>query len=121
MTKQKTISAIIILVLLAGNILLAAKYYVAKKELRQTQSALAAQQTNEKILSFTNLFIEEVLKADTEVSFETRLELENAVRNLDDPEILAQWQKFTKAQTQDDAQAEVKNLLGELISKIKVK
>jgi hypothetical protein len=80
---------------------------------------LQTQTTNEKVLEFTNLFIEKVLKAQTEVGFETRLKLENAVRNLNDEEILAQWQKFTESKTEAGAQEEVKNLLQMLVSKIK--
>jgi hypothetical protein len=85
---------------------------------------LESQKTNEKVLDFTKLFIEKVLKAETEVDFETRLKLENAVRNLGDEEILTQWQKFTESKTEAEAQEEVKNLLEMLlemlVNKIKV-
>jgi hypothetical protein len=119
MKNQKIILTAIIIVLLLGNVFLGLKYLADKKEAQKSQAALFIQQTNDKVLSFTSLFIEKVLKADSEVNFETRLELENAVRNLGDQEILAQWQKFTEAQTQDEAQSEVKNLLGLLVEKIK--
>ena len=118
MTKQKTILIIIILLLLASNVFLGFKYFSVQKEVKQTQSTLEIQQTNEKILDFTKLFIKKVLKAETEIDFETRLQLENAVRNLDDEKILAQWQKFTESKTESDAQQEVKNLLELLINKI---
>ena len=95
------------------------RYSAAQQELKQTQEALAVKKTNEKILDFTKLFIEKVLKAEGEIDFETRLSLENAVRGLDDGEILARWQKFTESQTEADAQTEVKNLLELLVSKIK--
>lgn len=118
MNKQKII-LIIILILLAGVIFFGFKYFAAQKELQQTQTALEAQKTNEKVLDFTKLFIEKVLKADTEVDFETRLQLENAVRNLEDEEILAQWQKFVESKTETRVQEEVKNLLEMLVSKIR--
>lgn len=118
MNKSKTI-LIIILVLLAGNIFLGVKYFSVVKELRQTQAALETQKTNEKVLDFTKLFIGKVLKAEIEVNFETRLNLENAVRNLNDEAILAQWQKFVGSKTEVQAQEEVKNLLEMLINKIK--
>ncbi|MCK4453919.1 hypothetical protein KAU51_01045 [Candidatus Parcubacteria bacterium] len=118
MNKLKTIFTIIILVLLVGNIFFGVKYFAVQKELQQTQIALETQKTNEKVLDFTKLFIEKVLKAKTEVDFETRLKLENAVRNLDDEEILAQWQKFTESETENEAQEEVKNLLEMLVNKI---
>jgi len=120
MSKPKII-LILVLVLLAGNIFLGVKYFSVVKELRQTQTALQTQTTNEKVLEFTKLFIEEVLKAETEVNFETRLKLETAVRNLGDEEILNQWQKFVDSKTEAGAQEEVKNLLEMLINKIKVK
>ena len=118
MVNRKTISTIIILILLAGSVFFSVKYIALQKELRQTQAALDVQKTNEKVLDFTKLFIEKVLKAETEVDFETRLNLENAVRNLGDEEILAQWQKFIESKTEVQAQEEVKNLLEMLVNKI---
>jgi cobalamin biosynthesis Co2+ chelatase CbiK len=118
MKKQNIILIVLILFSTAGNIFLSSKYFNAKKELDQVRTTLKSQQKNENILVFTRLFIEKVLKATGEVDFETRLQLENSVRNLGDQEILNQWQKFTNAQTQEDAQREVKNLLGLLVGKI---
>jgi len=120
MNRSKTI-LIIILILLAGNIFLGIKYFSVVKELRQTQTALQTQKTNEKVLEFAKLFIKDVLKVETEVDFETRLKLETAVRNLGDQEILNQWQKFVDSKTEAEAQTEVKNLLEMLINKIRVK
>ena len=81
---------------------------------------MQTQKTNDKVLEFTKLFIGKVLKAKTEVDFETRLKLENAVRNLEDKEIMIEWSKFIESKTEDGAQEEVKNLLEMLINKIKV-
>jgi len=120
MNKPKT-TLIIILILLAGNVFLGVKYITLVKELRQTQTALQTQTTNEKVLEFTKLFIKEVLKAEDEVNFDTRLKLETAVRNLGDKEILNQWQKFVNSKTEAEAQKEVKNLLEMLVSKVKVR
>jgi len=116
---DKVICVVFILILLAGSVFFWMRYSAAQQELEQTQEALAVKKTNEKILDFTKLFIEKVLKAEGEIDFETRLSLENAVRGLDDGEILARWQKFTESQTEADAQTEVKNLLELLVSKIK--
>jgi len=114
------ILSIVVLILLAGNFYFAFKYFAVQKELGQTQTLLETQQTNEKVLEFTKLFIEKVLKAETEVDFETRLKLENAVRNLEDEELLNQWQKFTDSKTEEEAQREVKNLLEMLVSKVQI-
>lgn len=119
MNKQK-ITLIIILILLIGNIFSGYKYFASQKELEATKATIKTQQINEKTLDFTKLFIEKVLKAETEVDFETRLKLENAVRDLEDNEILAQWQKFVESKTETEAQTEVKNLLEMLVNKIKV-
>ena len=119
MENKKTILIIIILILLAGNLYLGFNYLNIQKELRQTQIALQTQTTNEKVLEFSKLFIKEVLKAETEVNFDTRLKLETAVRNLGDEEILNQWQKFVDSKTETGAQEEVKNLLEMLVNKVK--
>lgn len=119
MNKPKII-LILILILLAGNVFLGVRYFSVVKELRQTQAALEIQKTNDKVLEFTKLFIAKVLKSKTEVDFETRLKLENAVRNLGDEKILVQWSKFVESKTETDAQENVKNLLETLMSKIRV-
>jgi hypothetical protein len=46
--------------------------------------------------------------------------LENAVRNLNDENILSQWQKFTESKTEAGAQEEVKNLLEILVGKVRI-
>jgi Na+-transporting NADH:ubiquinone oxidoreductase subunit NqrC len=109
---------IIVLILLISNAYCAVKYFAVQKELQQTQTVAETKQTQKQILEFTKLFIEKVLKAETEVDFETRLNLENSVRNLEDEEILAQWQKFVESKTEANAQEEVKNLLEMLVNKI---
>src|SRR4030042_427533 len=109
MSNQKTI--LITLVLLVACVFSGFKYFTVQKELAQTQAVLETQKTNEKILDFTKFFIEKVLKAETEVDFETRLKLETEVRDLGDEEILSQWQEFTESKTEAEAQEKVKNLL----------
>ncbi len=119
MSKQKTIWTLC-LVLILGNVFFGTKYFTLHRELRETKAALQTETINEKILSFSKLFIGKVLRAENEVDFETRLNLENSVRNLQDEEILAAWQKFTRSDTEREAQTEVTNLLGLLMEKIKV-
>ena len=117
---RNLIFVVIILFLLAGNVYFAVQYSAVKKELAETRIELQTKEFNEKILNFTSLFITKVLKAEGEVDFETRLNLENAVRNLGNEEILSRWQKFIGSETEVEAQTEVKNLLEMLVSKIKV-
>lgn len=116
--NKRTIVFVAIVVLFVGNVFLASQYYVSLINLQAKDSLLSAYQRNVEILSFTQLFIEKVLKAESEVSFEDRLKLENAVRDIGNKDILEQWNKFTESKTEAQAQIEVKNLLGLLINKI---
>ncbi len=118
MSKAKLLVILLVLILLAGDAFLGVKYFTARTELGRVKALLSVKTTNNKVIEFTKLFVDEVLKAQTEVDFETRLELENAVRNLKDEAILAQWQKFTESKTEAEAQVEVKNLLDILVNKI---
>ena len=110
---------VLAVILLVGTVFFGVRYFAIQKELRATKSSLETQITNGKVLEFAKMFIDKVLKADKEVDFETRLKLETAVRNLSDEEILVQWQKFTEAKTEIQAQAGVKTLLEILVNKIK--
>lgn len=118
MSKQKIILIIIISILVAGNVLLGVSYFFTQKKLQTTIQQLKNQRNNEKIINFARLFIDKVLKAEKEISFEDRLKLENDVRDLDDNEVLTQWEKFIASKTETDAQQEVKNLLELLLKKI---
>ena len=117
--SKSTLLIIIILLLLALNVVFVMKYSNFQKELKIARQALESQESNDEVLDFTKLFINKVLKAEGEIDFETRLQLENSVRILDDTEILAQWQEFIGSETEVKAQQEVKNLLELLVSKIK--
>ena len=118
MPNQRIFILSLIVILFAGNILLAGQYYVSLKNLQATNGLLQTYQHNEKVLSFTKIFIEKVLKAEAEVSFEDRLKLENAVRDINNKDIFDQWQKFIDSKTEAQAQQEVKNLLELLVNKI---
>jgi len=119
MSRRKIIFTIVILLLVAGNVFLGYKCFTDEKQIKESQQILASQKFNNQILAFTQLFIQKVLKAQNEIDFETRLKLENAVRDLDDESILAQWEKFTGSKTETEAQDNVKLLLELLVSKIK--
>lgn len=113
-------SIVLISLLVAANFMWGFYYFSQRKELAETRALVKSQDVNVKVVDFSRLFIDDVLRAKGEVDFETRLKLENAVRGLDDKDVLAQWSKFINAKTGDDAQAEVKNLLGLLMAKIRV-
>lgn len=72
---------------------------------------------NQRTLEFLSLFIKKILKAEKEVDFDTRLMLENKVRELNDKEILEAWNKFVNSKSEDEAQKNVKDLLDILVDK----
>jgi hypothetical protein len=118
LVPKKTIILIaVILILVAGNVYFGLNYFLVSKEVKEVREDLKKQQLNTKIINFSRLFVEKVLKAEKDISFEERLGLENAVRDLNDKEILSQWEKFTESKTESEAQENVKNLLDVLTKK----
>jgi len=109
---------IIVVLLLVGNVFFGFNYLKLTSDLRAARQEQTKVETNTKVIDFASLFIKKVLQANTEVDFETRLSLENAVRDLKDEEILAEWQNFIGSKTEIEAQNSVKKLLGILIDKI---
>lgn len=118
MTAIDIVASIVIAVLVMTNVFMYLSYSSAKEGLKIRQERQVLSVVNEKILTFTKLFIEKVLKAQGEIDFETRLKLESAVRELEDEKILASWQKFTNSATEKQAQDSVKELLSLLVDKI---
>ncbi|GIW66667.1 MAG: hypothetical protein KatS3mg095_0565 [Candidatus Parcubacteria bacterium] len=112
---KKIVIAIIILLLF--NFYFAWKYFNSQKALSQISSVYS--EINQDVFNFTKFFIENVIKTDNEVNLETRLKMENDVRNLNDKEILDKWDKFVNSKTEDEAQKNVRELLLILVEKIK--
>ena len=117
-SKKNVILTIIILMLVFGNIFFAVKYFLQIIETEKLQKETTRQKTNVKVINFLSLFIQKVLRTDKEVSFENRLKLENAIRDINDPEILSKWEKFTGATDESEIQNGVKDLLEVLVNKI---
>ncbi len=117
-SRKNIILAAVILVLVLGNIFFAVSYFLQARQTAKLQQQVSAQKTNTKVVNFLNLFIDKVLKTDKEVSFEDRLKLENAVRDINDPELLAKWEKFTGGTNEFEIQKGVKDLLEALARKI---
>lgn len=108
-----------VLLLVLGNVVLLGLYFLQAREIKTLQSQVQVRQVNNKVVNFLDLFIQKVLKSDTEVSFEDRLQLENAVREINDADILLTWEQFTAATTEDEIQQGVKGLLEALVRKIR--
>lgn len=115
-TNNKKTFLVVILILLLFSVLvncwLTYQLTLATK-ITQTQAL------DTKVLTFTSMFVKTVLMASQDIDFDTRLELETAVRGLNNQDIFSQWQKFTKAVTKEDASIEAKLLLDLLIKNVK--
>ena len=116
-TSEKILTVFVVILTLISVYLLV-QCFLFRAQLKETEQIVKDQQVNIKIISFINLFVDKVLSGQTEVSFEDRLQLENAVRGLNDQVILSQWQKFTKAQSNESAQEEAGALFILLLNKI---
>src|SRR3989344_8816787 len=123
--KSKAYWVVVFLVLFGSSVLFGLLYFQTAKELEGTKITLSSQRYNAKYLDFLKMFIKLVIKSDKEVDFETRLKLENAVRQLKeeygDEEILLQWQKFVASTNEAEAQKNVKDLLAMLVEKTYLK
>ena len=115
---MKKILVITIVILLVATAFFGVQYVAAKHNVAKLQQEVTNQKLNAKILDFIKLFINVVLKNKSEVSFDDRLKLENAVRDLGDKTILDQWDKFIASTNEPQAQQEVTNLLNILVNKI---
>lgn len=115
--REKTIYYIIALLLLI-DVICVDQYFNYLERVKIAQNVLATCQHNEKIINFTKMFVSKILKAEGEVSFEDRLVLENAVRDINSKPIFDQWQKFVNAKNEIEAQIELKTLLELLINKV---
>jgi len=118
MQKTKLFIIIVVIIFIAGSIYLATMCFLSGTELARIRQQLKAQETNEKVLLFAQLFVDKILLSDGTVNFEDRLKLENAVRDINDKEIFSEWEKFTKSQNDRESQSAVGNLFKFLLSEI---
>ena len=116
--NQKQIYLIIIAILLIGNIFLGIKYFNTDKELKEAISITAIEQEKTKFAEFNKAFINKVLQSKSEVSYGTRVELNETIKSINDKELTQQWKRFTNSQTEEEAQEETIKLLKLLAEKI---
>jgi len=115
---QKRLKVLIIILgicLIGSNLFFTYRYFSVTKELELTTEK---QKINISVLYFTQLFMAKVLRGGEVVSFDDRLQLENAVRDLSDKEIFGSWEKFTKAKDQAEVQTDFYDLFDLLLKKI---
>ena len=81
-------TVIIIIVFLVGlNLYLATGWLLAEQQIRILEKEVKINQNNQRIISFIQLLTDTVLSGNQEISFDDRLSLEKAVRDLNDPDI----------------------------------
>lgn len=117
--NQKYLAFAAILILIAGNVFAGIFYFQTKNELARVQNAVIQNQAENKSLVFLEMLVAKVLQNEGEVSFDDRLLLENAVRDIGNAEILAEWTKFSNSESESAAQESMKQLLGLLVKNAK--
>ena len=106
---------VIIFALAASNLFFVVREGRLNRQLAAVEKEASSREWNRRGVDFGLVFVNKVLRARNEVDFETRLDLENQVRGLNNPEILAGWREFTQSQTESEAQENVKSFLEILI------
>jgi hypothetical protein len=110
----------LVVILLISTLFFAWLSVSYNSKIQRLENERAVQTSNNKIMSFTKLFMSKVLNGSSEVSFEDRLQLENSAKELGDSEILNSWQDFTKSKTSADVEKNFYNLLQLLLNKIAI-
>lgn len=119
MSKIYNIVVTILLIIAVGTTsFFFVKYQEARKTLSRNYVILQESSRINEIAQFNKMFVDRVLLNKKPVNFEERLALENAVRKLNDADILNQWTRFVESNDDGMAQEEVKKLLSVLIEKI---
>ncbi len=113
-----TIFIILFVISMAAN---AGFSFMLVKNFTYYSELLKERQFNERVLAFRDMFTRNILLSTGTVSFDTRLAMETAVRNLEDKEIFSHWQAFTESQTKEEASAKAKALLELLIDRTAAK
>lgn len=111
---------ILFAVLAIGLVFFAMQAVSLKGQLQAARETIESQRINQKVLLFSKLFVADVLQGGNTVSFDQRLRLENAVRDIKDEAIYAAWQKFTNAKDQAEIQQNFSALFQLLLKKISI-
>ena len=118
MNKFNKTTVVLIFLLIASNIVWGLQFSSQKTQLNNIKDELAGINQNKKILIFQKMFVEKVLKSNGSVDFNTRVELQNAVTNINDEQITKVWNAFLSAKTEIEGQTAVKELLSQLASRV---
>ncbi len=114
LTKNKQTIIIILLVLVSiGSIFIGWQKQHNYSELKQSTEQKA------RLVNFLDLFIEKVLGPGEVITIEDRVNLENAVRDLENQEIQSKWQSFAKAPNEIEAQKQALELLQLVVNSLR--
>ena len=115
----KNVTVIIILILTLALLFVGWQYLSTRSQLIEAREGLKYLDEYLDLNNFAGMFVKEVLMAEGEISFDTRLKLETAVRELGNENILIAWQKFIESQTEWEAQNATKELLNAFIEEMR--
>jgi hypothetical protein len=103
---------------IAFAIFMSVQYILSQLQLKDAVGQISVQKADRKTLIFAKLFVDKFLLAQGTVGFEDRLKLENAVRDINDPAIFKQWQKFTDSTDDREAQTAAGDLFNLLFNRL---
>ena len=110
--KTRLVSNLLLLVLLAGNLFFSIQYIYSIKADQVPVVDKGAQEVLQiKNSNFLKLFINKVVKANGTVTYEDRVQLENDVRQIHNPELTAQWELFVGSKDPKKAEAAATDLM----------
>lgn len=108
MKKSELILISILAFLLFCTAFFGLEYFFSQKKLADISETLL---TNTRIKNFNSIFVEKVLKAREEVSYEDRLALETAAVETNNEQIINQWHGLLESRSEEEAQQKVVELL----------
>ena len=116
--RTRLFSNILLIILVAGNIFFSIQYTESLKQ-QQTQKEDSIG-TNIKVSRFLKLFVDVVLNTETgkTISYDERVKLENYVREIQDVDIIKQWDAFVDSTDSKIAQANAVDLMKTLTNKL---
>ncbi len=110
--KTRFVSNVLLIVLLAGNLYFSVQYVESLKNSQTPVVDKGAQEVLQiKNANFLKLFINKVVKSSGTVTYEDRVQLENDVRQIHNPELTAQWETFVTNKDPKKAEAAATDLM----------
>ena len=110
--KTRFVSNVLLLILLAGNLYFSVQYIYSIKDSQVPVVDKGAQEVLQiKDANFLKLFIDKVIKANGTVTYEDRVQLENDVRQIHNPELTTQWELFVGSKDPKKAEAAATDLM----------